>query len=277
MRRFICITYLGLLLLPAQAHAWGAEGHRIACGIAWHRLDAQGRALVAKLLDTNDETSFVEACLWADEVRPRRPETYAYHFINIAASKNALDMARDCGNPQKRCVPWAVAHYARILADTKATEQKRAEALMFVLHFVGDIHQPLHAGRPQDRGGNDVPIDFFGNAGSPERPMNLHLVWDSQILRRANGQWPGMSTRLTREISVDEAARWESLDVVAWTNESYRICEEFVYRQLPADRRLRNDYYYPALGYAEVQLQKAGVRLAYLLNGVAGGATPQLI
>ena len=142
---------------------------------------------------------------------------------------------------------------------------------MFVMHFVGDLHQPLHAGRPQDRGGNEIPVSFFGDAGTAERRNNLHSVWDSQMLRRANAQWTATAHRLANEINRDEARRWETLDVVSWANESYRVCEEFVYGKLPADGFIGNAYYKPGIGIAEVQLQKGGVRLAHVINRAAAG------
>lgn len=244
----------------------------MVCGVAWQRLSPQAHMMVGKLLGSDDEKTFAEACLWADQVRNARPETYSYHFINIPAGMSGVDMARDCGDVAKRCAPWAIAHYATILTTPSAADSSRANALKFIMHFVGDLHQPLHAGRPGDRGGNSVAVDFFGNAGNAERPNNLHSVWDSQILKRGNRKWPESSTWLASEISADEAQAWSSLDVIGWTNESYRVCEDYVYGKLPADHKIRDFYYRPALGYAEVQIQKAGVRLAFLLNQAAVGA-----
>jgi len=271
MRAIIRIACFALLLLPAPAHAWGGAGHRIVCGIAWARLTPQAHTMVAHLLGSNDEKTFADACVWADSIRSERPETSAYHWINIPAGMGGMDMARDCGDVAARCAPWAIAHFAAVLTDRGTTDATRSDALKFVMHFVGDLHQPLHAGRPEDRGGNGVTVDFFGDVGTAERANNLHSVWDSQILRRANRTWPASSQWLVSELAPDEAQAWETLDVVGWTNESYRLCEDYVYGRLNPDHRIRDLYYRPALGIVEVRLQQAGVRLAYLLNMAAAG------
>ncbi|MGQ0813727.1 MAG: S1/P1 nuclease [Gemmatimonadota bacterium] len=274
MRNLIPVAVAVAFMLPAPSSAspgmWGGDGHRILCGIAWQRLTPEARALATRLLGSNDEKVFVAACVWADEVRADRPETYNYHFINIPAGVSGMDMTRDCA-PPKRCAPWAIVHYGRILADVKADRNARTEALKWVLHFVGDLHQPLHAGRPEDLGGNRVFVDFFGDSGRPDRRNNLHSVWDSQMLHRAGHQWPAASRQLSAELSADETRGWETLNVTAWTNESYRLCEAFVYGKLRTDGRIRNGYFEPGLGYAEVQLMKGGVRLAHLINRAAAG------
>ena len=282
MRNLIRTAVLALVAFPATAAgaparaAWGGDGHRIVCGIAWQHLNQGGRTLATRLLGSNEERIFVDACVWADSVREHRPETYNYHFINIPAGASGMKMDRDCAAP-KRCAPWAIVHFGRILADTRRDAHARTEALKYVLHFVGDLHQPLHAGRPGDRGGNEVLVDFFGDIGDMERRNNLHSVWDSQMLRRAGMQWPEASNRLYNQIAQDEARSWETLNVREWANESFRLDEQFVYGKLPRNGRIRNDYFKPGLGIAEVQLLKGGVRLAHLINSAAAGKLGLLV
>lgn len=276
MIRRIALPLLALAALwaaPEPARAWGFEGHRIVCEIAWQRLTPEARAMVGELLRAPGAApTFAESCTWPDEVRPDRPETAAFHYINIPPGVRGADLERDCGDPAKRCNPWAIMHFTGVLADPAGSLLERGEALRFVGHFVGDLHQPLHAGRPEDLGGNRVAVDFFGRTLYREdRPLNLHGVWDSAILERAGLAWPDAGRSLAAQVDEDEAREWETLDVMAWTDESYRLCEDFVYGRLPAGGRIRDRYYRPALGHAEAQLQKAGVRLAYLLNRVAAG------
>lgn len=267
------VLALGVLgLLPERGYAWGAEGHRIVCEIAWQRLTPAARQLVGTLLRNEPDPVFARTCTWADEVRSTtHRHTAAYHYINIPAGAEGVDLARDCGDADRRCIVWAIHHYASRLTERSRSHQERNEALKFVAHFVGDLHQPLHAGRPEDLGGNRVQVSFFGNTGTPERPLNLHSVWDSAILRRAEHSWPKSGHRLNAQITPFDAERWETLDVSGWTNESYRIADRFAYSTLPEDGLIGNFYYRPALGYSEAQLQKAGVRLAYLLNHAANG------
>jgi hypothetical protein len=231
--------------------------------------------LAARLLGSTKQRTFVDSCVWADSIKEDRPETYDYHFVNIPAGERGFNEERYCAAP-KRCAPWAIVHYARILGDTKANTNARSDALKFVLHFVGDLHQPLHAGRPGDRGGNTVFVDFFGDTGNPERRNHLHSVWDAQMLRRANMTWPNASNDLYRQIVPDEARSWETLNVAEWANESFRLDEEFVYGKLASNGRIRNTYYKPALGIIEAQIMKAGVRLAHLINSAAAGKLESL-
>ena len=117
-------------------------------------------------------------------------------------------------------------------ATPQRLHAERNEALKLVAHFVGDVHQPLHTGRSEDLGGNRLPVNFFGDSGSAERPVNLHSVWDTDILGRAEHAWPQIGQRLNAQITP-QCAQWETLDVVAWTNETYRIADDFAYPELP--------------------------------------------
>jgi len=267
---FLALAVLGAL--PERAHAWGAEGHRIVCEIAWQRLTPEARWMVVDLLRGEADPVFAQTCDWADRVRgTTHRHTAAYHYINIPAGARGVDLRRDCGDPERRCVTWAVDHYARVLNDRDRSHAERNEALKFVAHFVGDLHQPLHAGRPEDLGGNRVPVSFFGDTGREDRPLNLHSVWDGSIIRQGGLTWPGSAGHLNGAITPADAQRWQTLDVVGWTYESFRIADDFAYPKLPADGFIGTAYFRPALGFSEVRLQQAGVRLAYLLNHVAAG------
>ncbi|HEY0672785.1 MAG TPA: S1/P1 nuclease [Longimicrobiales bacterium] len=262
-----------LLLLPLQpassAGAWGEDGHRLVCEIAWRHLTPAAKTMITALR-AGETGTFAESCTWADDVGDARPETYNHHFVNIPPRQAGLRMERDCGDPIKRCVTWAIKHYATILADGSQHRTARNEALKFLAHYVGDVHQPLHAGRLADRGGNRVKVSFFGDRGTRERPMQLHGVWDSRILRRAQLRWPQSAAELLREITTTQIAAWTNSDVVGWTNESYRLDEEFVY-SVAEGSNIGHVYYTRAVGIARERIQQAGVRLAFLLNEAARG------
>jgi hypothetical protein len=250
---------------------WGGDGHRLVCEIAWRHLTPEARSLVNRLR-AGESGTFAESCTWADEIRDDRPETYNYHFINIPPGQSGMNMNRDCGDPAKRCAPWAIKHYTVILADSSKSVQQRLDALRFVGHFVGDLHQPLHAGRPADLGGNRVRVSFFGERGTSERPMQLHSIWDSGILRRAGLRWPASADELVAGISTADVANWSHADVVGWTNESYRIDEELVYSAAP-DSDVADAYYVRALPVVKQRIRQAGIRLAHLINEAARGRT----
>jgi hypothetical protein len=249
---------------------WSGDGHRLVCEIAWRHMTPEAKRFATQLRQGESGT-FAESCTWADEVRDARRETYNYHFIDIPPGQRGVNMARDCRAP-KRCAVWAIKHYTMILADTSKSKRQRAEALKFVSHFVGDLHQPLHVGRPRDRGGNKIFVSFFGDDGAPGRPMQLHSIWDSGILRRARVRWPASTAELANGISAANAAAWANSDVLGWTLESYRLAEEFVYSAAQGSD-VAEPYYARALQISRQRLQQAGIRLAFLLNEAARGRT----
>ena len=248
---------------------WSADGHKLVCEIAWRHLTAEAQAMVQQLRQ-GERGTFAESCTWADDVRPDRPETSAYHFVNIPAGSAGVDLARDCSDPRTRCVVWAIKRYAELLARPGGTAQERLEALKFLSHFVGDLHQPLHAGRLADLGGNRVRVSFFGDAGDPRSPMQLHRVWDNSILRRAQLGWPQSADGLIAGLTTIAVLAWANSDVVAWTNESYRISEELVY-SVADGGEVGESYYARALPVVKLRIQQAGIRLAHLLNEAARG------
>lgn len=267
----------GLLLLgtilpgrPGAPVGWGGDGHRLVCDLAWRRLTPAAQAMVRNLraADPDSGASFPESCLWADRVRSTtHRSTNAYHYINVPAGSSGADLARDCPDP-RRCAPWAIQHYAEVLLDSSLTPLLRAEALKFVAHFVGDIHQPLHAGRPDDLGGNTIRVDFFGQRTPAGDSLNLHSVWDSGILQRGGITWPDSLAALEAEITPEVARRWETPNVLVWVHESYRASEDLVYR-LPEGRRIDPAYFRSGLVLSRQVLQRAAVRLAFLLNRIA--------
>ena len=278
--RFLTIV-LGAALLgtasPATARAWSTDGHRLVCEIAWRRLTPAAQRLVTQIRakDPRPENSFAESCLWADEVRSTtHRHTYNYHFINIPP-RSAPSMTRDCGDPEKRCAPWAIRHYAEVLRDRSASDSARAEALKFLAHFVGDLHQPLHAGRLEDLGGNEIKLAFFGRlrerSNAPPDSFSLHGIWDNDLVRRASLRWPDSARALSVSVSTAQRDAWSTTNVLRWTTESYRLSEDFAYPAVPRDRNIGRAYYERARPIIRQRLQQAGVRLAHLLNGIAAG------
>lgn len=271
---------LALSLAPATTIAWSSQAHEIICEIAWQRFTPAAKKLVRDLRRVDREAwkTFSASCAWADAVRERDGKyaaTSAYHYVNVPPGVAGVAPERDCDD-SKRCVTWAIAHYGRQLADRTVASRTRADALKFLAHFIGDVHQPLHVGRAADRGGNEIPVDFLGDHGSCRRgkERDLHEVWDRTILERAGDRWPEAAQRLAAEISPAQAEAWSSTDILAWANESYRLCESFVY-ELPRSVRhcgqrryavIDERYSRKALRLSRERLQQAGVRLAHVID-----------
>jgi nuclease S1 len=204
------------------------------------------------------------ASTWADEIRLKRPNTAPWHFVDIPVQSNGYDPNRDC--PRDDCVVAQIDRDARIVADRQLAPPVRAEALRFLIHFVGDIHQPLHAADNDDRGGNQVRVLLR------QHHTNLHAVWDVDVVRALGRSPEEISVRLEREITPDEKRAWSAGTARDWANESFQIAKREVYGHISgkggtdAETILPPDYARDERNFAAEQLEKAGVRLVSVLN-----------
>ena len=224
-------TFVVLVASNVSALAWGYEGHRIIAEIAEQFLEPETAHRVRDLLAIENRTTLAEVSTWADQIRPQHPETRRWHFVSIPIHPNAgkssgYDAVRDC--PQQECVVAKIEEFERVLADPQASQRQQLEALKFVVHFIGDVHQPLHAANNDDRGGNDVAVTFMGHQ------TNLHAVWNSAIIGPAvKGDERAYALRLAGDITLAERQEWSAGNAVSWANESYSIAVRMIYGQLP--------------------------------------------
>ena len=256
-----CGFGLALALFAAPVFAWGAQGHRLVGALAEAELTPAARADVAKLLAGEPEPSLAGIANWADELRSNDRElarkSARWHFVNIGESDCQYEAARDCRGDD--CVVEAIRKQAAILADPAQSIAARRDALKFVVHFVGDIHQPLHAGHAHDRGGNDVQVNEDGTG------RNLHSLWDSRLFHRqrlsdeaylARLQGLPMAVAMARSPLPPPAHEW------AETSCRYVLQDGFY----PASAKLDDAYFARWTPVAEAQLRRAGSQLAALLN-----------
>jgi hypothetical protein len=185
-----------------DAVAWGPEGHSIIAEVAQHRLNPQARAEVDRLLGTNHSLASVGS--WADNVRDDQPETYNWHFVDMPLADDKYDPTKHCKQSDRGdCV---VAELERLKTELRcaATDDQKAEALRYTVHFIGDIHQPLHT-VDEARGGNDIAVEVrlagaktCKGAPCPIRPShsNFHAVWDSTLIKATTWSWGAYVDRL---------------------------------------------------------------------------------
>ena len=180
--------------------------------------------------------------------------------MDIEITDRTYDAHRDC--PDDNCVVAKIDQFAKLLADRSALPTQRLEALKFVVHFVGDLHQPFHVADNHDRGGNEIVVTFNG------RKANLHAIWDTALLAPAvQGDERGYALKLARSITPGELAAWSTGTTVDWANDTHAFAVRTVYGSLPhAGGDLPPNYAAEALSLADQQLRKAGVRLAATLN-----------
>lgn len=275
------LAALGLAALPAPALAWGDYAHRLIASIAASELNPAARAEVRHILTQGAAVdtpncplkSLEDASIWPDCIRSlpdRFASSFPWHYQNTDVCA-PFDAAASC--PDGNCVTAQIDKQLAIVSDHKAAPAARAQALAFVVHFVGDMHQPLHIGDKHDRGGNDVRAAYGLKA--PDR-MNLHRIWDSDLAERALTEPPAIKPQ---SVTREDRRIMAQGDVADWAHESWDLARTVVYPELrdfpdtcPAksDIRASIDEAYVAASRDAVRLQveRAGIRLAALLNGV---------
>ena len=247
-----------MLLVANNALGWGQEGHRVASTIAESHLTMKARERIRQIL--GPDTSLAAASTWADEIRPARPKTAPWHYVDIPLNVSAIDPARDC--PNGDCVVAAISHFKELLRDKTSMPEAKNEALKFIVHFIADLHQPLHCADDHDRGGNDVHVTFFGENA------NLHSVWDTLLIERIDPDPKNYVNRLDADLTDSTIRAFEHGTVEDWALESHAVAQKVVYGALPRRESLDlgPDYLQVAAQAVDLQLQKAGIRLAFVLN-----------
>ena len=282
--RAVLTLTAAILCSPVATHAWWDKGHQIIAKVATDRLTPHAKAAVKTILK-NDPTghTLVAVAGWADTVRKTpMPETYNWHFVDIPVygQPPTYDATRDCKpDPAKGdCVVAALAREVPILSDPNASETQRAQALKFVTHLVGDLHQPLHcAERNGDRGGNDVIVTFFG--ATHEAPpfthslWNLHAVWDGGMIDHTHRTRTAYVAHLQNWIATQNISAIESGTVTDWANETHDQAVNHAYKTADASAdfpatggQIGQGYHDANIPVVDEQLAKAAVRLAKILN-----------
>ena len=296
------VAVIAIVMLTAwtpSAMAWSQKAHAMVGDIATRLLTPSATLAVAELLrndlgadgKASGRVTLGQVASWPDEVRslPEYRATFPYHFDDIpicGAPDRPLDRAKYCADGQ--CATAWFAKQLAILKDRSAPGRARNEALKWVVHLVGDLHQPMHASDDSDKGGNDVKITFFGKRmddpveGRTQYPYNLHTAWDRLIPYRMFDERGGYDAFLADLPTAATRRAWEAGDIDAWAMESYVVARDFIYPALPtgfvcgtpitALVAIGEPYYRPASEIAAAQIRKAGVRLAKVLNDVLGEA-----
>ena len=269
------LVLVSALALPAgHAWAWGPNGHVIVARLAEAHLNAKAKAAVKGLLGGR---VLADVASWADDWRGPHPETAKWHFVDIPLEADDFQEPRDCG--ARACVIDALADQLATLASPQAAQVDRGRALRFIVHFVADLHQPLHAADHDDRGGNQVKArlllpdpDFPYDSGPNSQ---LHGIWDGDLIdsaHRDQGAYVAQLSKLPAPVK-----QMQDGTPTAWALEAHAIARQTAYALLPAAdatgvRPLGAAYVAKARPAAELQLQRAGVRLARLLNETLGAA-----
>jgi hypothetical protein len=266
------IPALFVLALAGQAFAWSKQGHQLVGELAERELSPVALAEVQRLLEGEPVPTLAGVSVWADEIRaqsraagnPLGKQSSPWHYVNFPGEGCDYVPARDC--PDGNCVIGAINAQAAILADRSRGDEDRRNALKFLVHFVGDAHQPMHAGFAHDRGGNNFQVNYRGR-GKPEgQGTNLHGVWDFWLLQSAGLDNAAYVERLLQSPVPADPTLDAANPALEWTLESCRlIASEQAYP--PSRRRNLGDNYLDThRPVAERRVRQAGDRLARMIN-----------
>jgi hypothetical protein len=242
-------------VVAPSALAWGLTGHRAVGRIAQRRLTPQAAKAVAELLAPEQLTYVTN---WADEIRSESEWTKAdpWHWVTIPDGQTYDSSQKNPGGD----VLEAIARFEKVLADRTAPKLERTRALKWLSHLIGDLHQPLHVGRGDDHGGNDVVVLWFNE------PTNLHSVWDSKIIEDSRLSFSELA-ELVDTPTPEQVRDWQAGGPNDWARESQQLrgaCYEF------GDRKLSYRYVHDHWPTVQRRLVQAGVRLAGELNRLLG-------
>jgi hypothetical protein len=276
--QFLAALAATAALLPAPALAWGKTGHRVVAAIADTQLSGLARAHVEQILGPGEGLD--EAATWPDDMRADpsplwQKQASPWHYVTMNG------VTYDHAPPEGDALE-ALGRFARTLQDPNASRADKQMALRFVVHLVGDVHQPLHAGKCCDHGANEVKVTWFG------KPTNLHAVWDSSIVDEEQLSFTELAAKLERHITPADIIAWSDVNPLDWVTESARLRDSLyptktdMPKPVKGKKRRKGPPPLPDLSFSyvyrftplmEQRLSQGGVRLAAYLNAVF--ATPR--
>jgi hypothetical protein len=239
--------------------SWGFKGHQAVATIAENHLTPQAKGSVKELLGSQ---SLSDVATWADEVRnePAFKSTAGWHFVDLPLGLSFEEFSKEVKAQGEDNVYGAMQKARIVLTHPKSTKEQKIEALKFLVHFVGDAHQPMHVSRKEDKGGNTIQVRF-DNQGS-----NLHSLWDSKLLDHQGLSVIEMSKQFDKATPA-EIKQWQADQPMQWLWESYQITTK-LYAEIEKNNNIDEDYYKTHIGIIEQRIDQGGIRLAGILNDI---------
>ncbi|CAO2823791.1 unnamed protein product [Amaranthus hypochondriacus] len=282
-RFFSCLIYCLILIVGVQA--WSKEGHIMTCRIAQNLLEAEAAHAVKNLLPQNLDGDLSALCVWPDQVRHwyKYRWTSPLHFIDTPDNSCSFNYKRDCHDQhgvEDMCVAGAIQNFTSQLQHYReGTSDRRynlTEALLFLSHFMGDIHQPMHCAHTSDEGGNTIELRWF------RHKSNLHHVWDREIVLTAMKEYYDNDMDLLQQhiqgnftdgIWSDDVSHWTDCNnlhacITKYATESINIACKWGYKDAEPGVTLSDDYFHSRLPFVMKRIAQGGVRLAMILNNV---------
>lgn len=259
MKRGILLTVVFVMVCAIKLQAWGLTGHRVIAEIAERNLDEKAKAGVQDLLDNQSLAYWAN---WGDFIKSDTLDTWkhtgTWHYVNAPSGMSKPDFIEFIKGIKIESVYSEIPKLEALIKNKKASKEERKIALVFLIHLVGDMHQPMHVGREEDLGGNKIKIRWF------DEPVNLHSLWDSKLINFEQYSYTEYAAILN--VATDDQRReLQSGTLEDWLYDSHKIADD-LYASVNAGDNLKFDYNFKTKGIVESQLQKGGLRLARILN-----------
>lgn len=241
--------------------SWGYTGHRTVGQLAENHLNEKAKSEIKNLLG---DTTIADACTWADDARkePQFKETANWHFLNLPLGLTFEQFKAQIDTISEGNVYSALLKAEGDLTNKETPRQQQIYALKFLMHFVGDLHQPMHISRAEDKGGNTIQLNY------EDKGTNLHSLWDTKMLEHQGLDYKQLASKYDN-ISATDIKQWQSDSIVQWIWESYQISSQ-LYAEIDTmgKRVIDDEYYQKHLPIIEKRIQQAGIRLAGVLNAI---------
>lgn len=264
MRGFIGWGTLILLLWGCPLWAFDAKGHRIVAQTALGYLTPESRKHLQHLLGEQYSIDFVDASQWVlhRQASPDHQYLQMLHFVWFDEQDTQFVADKHC--PNNRCAVAAVLESQYMLRQSDSSDETQRRALRYLIHYVADLHQPLNTGLMQDRGGQDYSL-----VDAHLQPVTLYWVWEHHLMDSIETAWFSLANQYRQQIQPQQIEQWTAqMQPQDWAWESHQLALDVAYGLAQSKQRLDADYIKKVLPVFEQQLQKAAVRLAYLLNDI---------
>jgi len=234
---------------------WGKTGHRATGEIAEKHLTKRAKKKIEKILQGE---SLALTSTFADEIKSDRryDKFYSWHYVNMSFNEN---YEKSHKNPKGDLIT-GISHCISVLKDNSQTAEEKRFYLKLLVHFMGDLHQPLHVGRKEDKGGNTIQLRWF------DEETNLHKVWDENLIEAWNMSYKELADN-TKKLSKKEVKELQKGTMIDWLHDTHKLTKE-IYNSVELGTQLKYKYSYDYLPVVRTQLQKGGIRLAKVLNDI---------
>jgi len=248
-----------IIICPLFLISWGPTGHRAVAQLAENHLTPATKLAIQKILGRE---TLADVSNYADEIRsdPQYKYTASWHYVNVPAGYSFEQFANAVKTMREDNVYKAVLTCERDLKDADKSKTQKANALKFLVHFVGDLHQPMHVSHAEDKGGNTIGVTFNGAND------NLHGLWDSGLIDHQGLTYKQMALNYDKA-TPEEIKKWQSDNLMIWLWESYQV-STILYKEAAENPAFDEEYYKTHLPVLQSRIEKAGVRLAGVLNSV---------